>query len=253
MRTVVWWTVWGLVVSAGIIGLLESSRYHPHLLLAVPLLTGATAAAILRVQYEYHHAVQHAKWLAMSSLFLMCGLGYLYAKANAYGPFATGTICKAFLGTTFQMSVPEVERALGRRLAQDREEKPLSERAQEWIVDALPLPGRPVDERYALAISLYRVPCNASFLFRKAQLGGVRLEFEPVQNQELDALLTQVRRELEKDYKAASPNIYRKEDVQAVLDIQPAGPQHVRLVVSLQYLPSVEAAPAALAVESNAF
>lgn len=253
MRTIVWWTVWGLVVSAGIIGLLEAPYHHARLLLSLPLLTGATAAAFLRIQYEYHHAIQHAKWMAMSSLFLMCGLGYLYAKANAYGPFATGTAHKAFLGTTFEMSVPEVERAIGRRLTPDIAEKPYSERAQAWIVEALPLPGRPEEERFVLPLSLYHVPCNVSFFFRRSRLGEVRVEFDPLPAIELDTLLGQIRGELGKEYKRDSDELYLKEDVQATIETIPAASRSIRSAISLKYLPFVEAVPAPLAVESNAF
>ncbi len=262
MRTIVWWAVWGLVVSAGVIGLLETTPHHVHLLLAFPLLTGAAAAALLRMKYEYEHAVQHAKWLVLSSIFLMSGMGYLYTKANAYGPFSTGTTHKAFLGTTFGMSIPEVERALGRRINGEESEKPIQERAQDWILQVLPLPEHPSEGRFELPLTLYHIPCKTLFLFKKGKLGRVEVQFESLPAKEGAALVGRLREELEKEYKPAEsetsrkgkpPLVFRKESVEAAIEIFRTEAHHARVRATLQYLPFLEAPPPALSVEANAF
>src|SRR5437763_1022207 len=140
MRTIIWWTLWGLAVATGLIALLEAQRNIFHLLIALPILCGTAAAGLKRIRYEYKEALEHAKWAVVTGCFLIAGMGYVYLKANGVGPFGTGTSHKAFLGTTFGMSLPEVERALGRPLAEADLDKPLTERAESWVLDAMPVP-----------------------------------------------------------------------------------------------------------------
>src|SRR3979411_2905912 len=113
-KTMWWWSIWGLVVGIGFFGLQEAHRNPLHRILAFPLLSGAVAAAVLRLRHEYHEAMLHAKWVLVSAALLLLGGGYMYLKAEGYGPFSTASAHKAFLGTTFGMSLPEVERVLGR-------------------------------------------------------------------------------------------------------------------------------------------
>src|SRR5205823_4772770 len=101
MRTIIWWTLWGLVLATGLIALLEAHRNIFHLLIALPILCGATAAGLKRIKHEYREAIEHAKWAVVTCCFLIAAMGYVYLKANAVGPFGTGTSRKAFLGTTF--------------------------------------------------------------------------------------------------------------------------------------------------------
>src|SRR3954469_7404816 len=96
-KTLVWWSLWGMVVGMGLVGLKEAQRNCLHLLLAVPLLTGALAAAILRLKHEYHEVLMHAKWVGISGALLLLSSGYAYLKTGAYGPFATASPCRAFL------------------------------------------------------------------------------------------------------------------------------------------------------------
>jgi hypothetical protein len=263
MHTIVWWGVWGLVVSAGLVGLLENAPHHLHLLLALPILTAAMAAALIRLNYEYHQAIQHAKRLVISSLVLMTGLGCLYVKARALGPFATGTTQKAFLGTTFGMSLPETERALGRRLHEDQEEdKPLQERAQDWLLEALPLPGHPVETSFAMPLTLYRVPCKTIFAYKKGKLARVELEFDTLPTHAAELLVGKIRAELEKDYrpmpdaaghKPAFPLVFEKESAESKIEIFRTDPHYLRVRVTLQYLPFMDAPAPALSVEANVF
>src|SRR5437773_7675827 len=113
MRSILWWGVWGMVVGIGVLGLRESSHTSLHFLIAMPLLTGALAAAAVRIRHEYHEAMQNAKWLLISSGFFVLSSGILYLRAEAMGPFRMGSAHKAILGATFEMSAREVERAVG--------------------------------------------------------------------------------------------------------------------------------------------
>src|SRR5262245_38489075 len=114
--TLMWWSLWGLVIGIGLFGLQEAPRNSIHWMLSLPLLTGAMAAAVLRLKHEYKEAMMHAKWIGLTGVLFLFGTGYLYVKTQAYGPFATATEHRAFLNATFGMSVPEVERALNRKL-----------------------------------------------------------------------------------------------------------------------------------------
>jgi hypothetical protein len=255
MRTIVWWTVWGLVLAVVGIGLLEAPRNHFLLLLAVPLLTGAAAAALLRIEYEYHHALQHAKWLGVSSLLLLGGMGILYMKAHASGPFATGSAHKAILGATFEMSLPEVERALDRKLVGDSANKTLQDSAHGWVLEALSLPGLETQESYSLPISIYRFPCQASFQFLRGKLGKVRLDFEPMRRKESAALLERVTEDLHKDYKPVpdATLTYEKESVRMTMALARTESGRSQVSITLQYLPFISQEPPPVSVEANVF
>ena len=255
MRTILWWTLWGLVVAIGLIALLEAHRNILHLLIASPILCGAAAAGLKRVKHEYREAVEHAKWALVTSLFLIAGLGYVYLKANAFGPFATGTSRKAFLGTTFGMSVPEVERALGQPLADAALDKPLTDRAESWVLEAMPVPRHTLQDRYTVSATLYQVPCDVTFQFIAGKLGKVEVMFKPASDQEMNMLLDRIRQELSKDYKpvADSALLFQKEDVQASLTAAQWASGRSNVGVTLIYLPYDQKKPASLIAENNAF
>src|ERR1700676_418859 len=137
-KTLIWWSLWGLVVGIGLFGLQEAHHHSIHLIIAFPLLAGAAAAAGMRLKHEYHEVMLHAKWVAVSSGLLLLGSGYVYLKAEAYGPFATASPHKAFLGSRFEMSAPEVERALGRKIYAPDSDRSGPEGVKDWIFEALP-------------------------------------------------------------------------------------------------------------------
>src|SRR5258708_26864022 len=113
-KTIVWWSLWGMAVGMGLFGLQEVHQNSLHLILALPLLTGALAAAVLRLKHEYHEALLHAKWLVVSGGLLLLSSRYAYMKTEADGPVGTATAHKAFSGTRFRMSAPGVGRPAGR-------------------------------------------------------------------------------------------------------------------------------------------
>jgi hypothetical protein len=259
MHTLMWWTVWGLVVGIGLFGLKESSRASLHLILALPLLSGAAAAAILRVRHEYQEALQHAKWLAISSGFLLLGSGYLYLRTEAFGPFATGTQHKAFLESTFEMSVPEVERAIGRKLSIPASERQDPDGLKEWVLGILPLPERPPESRTLNHLIVYGVPGEARFEFTKGKLGKIELVFDNTSKEDTGPLLRRIRDDLEKTYKPAEPAavrapfLYRKEAVEAVVDDTVVDSSHEQVQVRLTYLPFLEKEPGPLTVNAQVF
>ena len=259
MHTLMWWTVWGLVVGIGLFGLKESGRTSLHLVLALPLLSGAAAAAILRIRHEYQEALQHAKWLAISSVFLLLGSGYLYLRTEAFGPFATGTRHKAFLESTFEMSVPEVERAIGRKLSVPATERQDPDGLKEWILGILPLPERPPELRTLPHLVVYGVQGEARFEFTRGKLGKVELVFNNTSKEETGPLLQRIRDDLEKTYKLAEPAaakvpfLYHKEAVEAVVEDAAVNSSHEQIQVRLTYLPFLEKEPGPLTVSAQAF
>lgn len=262
MRTILWWAVWGLVVSIGIIGLLERGPHHLNLLAAIPLLTGAIAAGLIRVEHEYRHAIEHAKWVGVSALFLIVSLGFVYVKGNAVGPFATGTKHKAILGTTFGMSVPEVERVLGRRLAATEGEEHFKDQAHQWVLDALPTVAHPLETRYAIPLTIYQTPGEAAFYFYRGKLGKVQIAFDPRSQEDISGLRQRLQRELAREYRdvKSSPAgslenrlVFSKDAVEAVVTSHPAENGQMALTVTLKYEPTTPHQATALAVEANLF
>jgi hypothetical protein len=264
MRTLIWWSVWGLVVGIGLFGLRESQRQSLHLLLAVPLLTGAVAAAVLRLKHEYHEALQHARWIFFSSLFLFLGTGYIYLKSEAYGPFATGTSHKAFLGTTFGMSVPEVERTLQRKLVRGPSglpEKSSPESIKDWVIDMVPRPSEESDLRLLPELVAYHVPAQARFQFIRGMLGRVEVQFQKTERDETKLLVQRLREDLIKSYtvEADAPDaalpvlVFRKDDVVATIQPNPAGSDVLQVGVVLQYLPLAEKRSDPLSVNAQLF
>lgn len=260
MRSIVWWTVWGLVLAVGLLGLLEFPQNHYFLIMALPLLTGSMAAGLHRMQHEYKHAIEHAKWAGVSSLFLLASVGFLYAKAQAYGPFSTGSSHKALLGTTFGMSVPEVERTLGRPLR----EKPLTgaihEKAHEWLSEALPLPGEK-SEVYALPVEVFGKKSQITFQFDRKQLARVELQFIPLSAESAMELKRKLMEELQKDYRLQEESTqqglsrirFSKEAVEAKLLVGSSTEKPINLQVVLDYLPLAEQRQPALNVTANVF
>lgn len=259
MRTIVWWTVWGLAISVGVVALFEAAPHHANLLVAIPLISGSIAAAFIRIEHEYRHALEHAKWLGLSLVFLIAGVGYVYLKANARGPFSTGTSCRALLGTTFGMSVPEVERALHRRLTAEHEDVSLAEQAHRWVLESLPAIAREPQAKYTIPLTVYANPARATFEFEKGQLAKVDLELESPNVSSATELYQTLQNDLAKEYRLAqseekSPVAhYRKELVDATLSKSAAEGKPTVIVVSLQYLPALQEAPAPLAVSANVF
>lgn len=261
MRSIVWWTVWGLVMAVGAIGLLEFHRSHYFLVLSIPLLTGAIAAAVHRLEHEYRHAIEHAKWAGVSAVFLLAAVGFLYLKAHAIGPFTTGTPHKALLGTTFGMSVPEVERTLGRKLRVNPAEGALQEKAHEWLAEALPLPRERSDESYSLPVNVFGARSRITFHFDKRRLARVELQFMPARSEEATRIRLKILEELSKDYKLTEESTkeelsryrYAKESVDALLIAGEGSDKLTNIRVVLDYIPTEEQAPAPLAAESNVF
>ena len=155
------------------------------------------------------------------------------------------------------MSVPEVERVLGRSLTDGGMDKALADQAQEWILEALPLPLHKPNERYSLPVTLYEVPAHAIFHFDQRKLGRVEVQFQPTTSEKTTELARQIREELAKEYRPADdlprPQSYRKEAVEAVLTSTPLDSQRFGLRVVLQYLPFVSEAPQPVVVQSNVF
>jgi len=259
-KTIVWWTIWGLFVSIGIYGLKEGGQHSVNLIASIPILTGAAAAAVLRLKHEYHEVILHAKWVGVSTVFLLLGSAYLYVRAEGYGPFATGSSHKAFLGTTFEMSPHEVERALGRSLAGSRGEH-APEGLKDWAFMMLPGMDGKRDTRTLSPLTIYRVPAQARFDFVSGKLGRVEIQFQPTPSEDTTALVHHVQEDLEKEYRqqdsTASPEntsiLYRKEAVDAALTQTSVDPRHQQVAIVLQYLPYVDKAAAPLAVEAKAF
>jgi hypothetical protein len=257
VHTMMWWSIWGLVVGIGLFGLQEAHRNSIHLILAFPLLTGATAAAVIRLRHEYHEAMLHAKWVVVSSGLLLLGTGYMYLRSEGYGPFASGTTHKAFLGATFEMSAPEVERALGRKLSVTGENS-APEGLRDWMVELVPDFERRAESRLLPDITLYHIPCKARFDFAAGKLARVAVEFQPRTPVEAIDLVQEMRDDLSKDYQFVptprrSPILYRKEAVDATIDKTPVDALHQQVSVVLQYLPFADKQAGPLAVESHAF
>lgn len=261
MRSILWWSVWGLVLAIGAIGLLEFPRSHYFLILSIPLLTGAVAAAIHRLEHEYRHALEHAKWAGVSAIFLFAALGFLYFKVHAYGPFSTATTHKALLGVTFGMSVPEVERKLGRPLRAHPVEGELQEKAHEWLLEALPLPTEKSAEAYSLFVQLFGSRSQLTFYFDHRQLGRVEVQFVPGSKDTMADLKKTVIEELGKDYvlkeEATKDGLTRmefaKENVEARL-YSGVGSDHLTtLRVVMEYLPLAEQPKPPLAADTNVF
>jgi hypothetical protein len=267
MHTILWWTVWGLVVGLGLLGLRESLHHPLHLIVAVPLISGALAAAVKRLHHEYHAAILHAKWLLISSLFLTLGGGYVYLKGQAYGPFATASSHRAFMRCTFEMSIPEVERALGRKL-QSADPTPFEPAGlTDWLFEIIPLPGRPLEVRLLPDLLIYRVPCTARFEFVQGKLSQVALRFDKTNWEETAALLQHLREDLAKDYQSvqadiqaashkkavAAPEVYRKDCVEAALSRETVGAHQSQVNVVLQYLPLAEEKPKPLSIDVQVF
>lgn len=252
MHTMVWWSVWGLVVGIGLFGLKESQRASLHLILALPLLTGAIASAILRLRHEYHQVIQHAKWALLSTLFLFSGTGFLYIKSEAFGPFASGSTHRAFLKTTFEMSIPEVERTLGRKLSTTLPEKPAPDGIKEWLMDMVPNPGLGTEVRTLPHVLLYNVPCIAKFEFVRGKLAKVTVNFQATNRREADRLLERIEEELSKDYKPVVPSegkVYRKDAVEATVTDTLFDRRRHQVEVQLQYLPLAQ--PKAVPLTAN--
>ncbi len=261
MRSIVWWTVWGLVLAISLLGLLEFQRSRYFLVLSIPLLTGAIAAAIHRLEHEYRHALEHAKWAVVSALFLLAAIGFLYLKARAYGPFSTATSHKALLGTTFGMSLPEVERKLGRKLRERSVEGALQERAHEWLWEALPIPQGRSGEQYSLPVMVYGTRSRVTFYFERRKLNRVELQFLPMNKNEASVIRVKLHEELLKEYALSKERAerelterrYTKETVEATVVMAPGSDRLVNIRVLLEYLPTVEEAPAPLRAEANIF
>jgi hypothetical protein len=260
-KSIVWWSIWGLLVGTGLFGLKESQRESIHLILALPLLTGAIAAAFLRLKHEYHEAMLHAKWVALSSTLFLIGSGYLYLKAEAYGPFANASAHRAFMGTTFEMSVREVERAVGRRLSSSTSEHSTPEGLKEWVFEMLPDFDGKSESRFLQDVAVYEVPCKVRFDFTGGRLGRVEVAFRPTTTSDSRMLLQKVLSDVEKDYKRVdtpppageSTLLFRKESVDAGITHAAVDPHHQQISVLLQYLPLAEKRPGILTVNASAF
>jgi hypothetical protein len=256
-HTMMWWSIWGLVVGIGLFGLQEAPHNRVHLLLSFPLLAGAFAAAASRLRHEYHEAMLHAKWVAISSGLLLLGTGYLYLRTQGYGPFASASAHKAFLGTTFEMSMPEVERALGRKLVAAGESSS-PEGLRDWMLDMVPDFERKSESRILPDITLYHVPCRVKFDFAAGKLARVRAEFQPTVPAETLLLVQHILEDFSNEYKQAptsprSAMLFRKEAVDATVDRTPVDALHEQVSVVLQYLPLADQQPEPLAVDSHAF
>jgi hypothetical protein len=245
MHTVIWWGIWGLVVGAGLFGLKESSRNNLHLLLAVPLLSAAAAAAAARMKHGYHEAMAHAKWVAVISPFLLVGMGYLYLRAEGFGPFSGATANRAFLQATFGMSIPEVERAIGHGLIPTEPDKFASPELHEWILDRILESRKPHEERLLPNLAVYHEPCQARFAFFDGRLGKVEIDFDRLTKEEAATLMQQIDADLSRTYSAEAAQSpadtttrrYKKESVEAsVLSVQ-ADPLHQVIEIIVTYLP----------------
>lgn len=256
-RTLVWWSLWGLVVGIGLFGLQEAHYHSIHFIIAFPLLTGAGAAAVMRLKHEYHEAMLHAKWVLISSVLLLLGSGYVYLKAEAYGPFSTASTTRAFLGTRFEMSPPEVERTLGRRLETTEADRSGQDGFKDWIVDVLPDFEHKTESRVLPELVVYHVPGKARFDFVGGKLAKVTLEFQPTAASETPALQERIQTDLSQEYQRGdvSPRaiVYKKPQVDATLVLAPIDPQHQQLSVVLQYLPLADQTPGPLTVDTKAF
>jgi hypothetical protein len=258
--TLIWWSAWGLVVGIGFFGLQEAQRHSIHWILSLPILTGAGAAAILRLKHEYKEAIAHAKWMGLSTVLLLVGMGSLYLKTEARGPFASATAHRAFLGTTFEMSLPEVERTVGRRLVASGESS-MPEGLKDWIMELVPDHGSRIDKRTLSDLLVYGFPCRAHFEFVSGKLARVTLEFLPTARADTRALRESLESGLAKDYKridavssaGTGAVLFRKDAVDASLVQIPSDPLHQQLTVVLQYLPLAESGPGPLAVNSKVF
>lgn len=261
MRSIVWWSVWGLVLAVGAIGLLEFPRSHYFLILSLPLLTGAVAAAIHRLEHEYRHAMEHAKWMGVSAIFLVGAMGFLYFKVHAYGPFSTATKHKALMGVTFGMSVPEVERALGRPLRSQAVEGALQEKAHEWLLEALPLPVEKSGESFSVFGNLFGNRSQLTFYFEKRQLSRVEVQFVPGSKETMADLQKKVVEALGKDYVLKEESTrdgftrmeFAKEAVETHLVSGTGSDRLATLRLGMEYLPLVEQARPPLTADTNVF
>lgn len=259
--TMIWWSIWGLVMGIGLFGLQEAHRNSVHLIMAIPLLTGAAAAAVVRIKHEYRAAMQNARWMVISAGVFVLGSGYLYLKEAGYGPFATATAHKAFLGSTFGMSLPEVERSIGRKLYNSNMERVSPEGLKEWVLELIPDLDHRAEIRVLPDLVVYRVPCQARFEFVGGKLAKIDVEFQPTAPTETPVLLQRVQEDMDKEYQRAevpAPGpagliLYRKESVDASILKTPIDPLHEQLSVQLQYLPLADKKPGSLEVETKAF
>jgi len=259
MHTLVWWSVWGLVIGTALFGLQQSKTYSISLILAIPLLTGALAAAVLKLRHEYQEALEHAKWFALTLLFFLLGSGYLYLKTRNVGPFATASTHKAFLGVTFEMSIHEVERALGRKLITPFPTASQSpESIKDWVIELLPQMEQPLEVRTLSGLVLYGVNAQGRFEFNHGRLAVVEIAFEPKSISTLPPLMDHLREELAKTYKAVPrhhepPLVYRKEAIEAILIPKRIDEGHVQVTIRLRYLPLVDTSLEPLAASTEVF
>jgi hypothetical protein len=260
-KTIVWWSLWGLAVGIGLFGLQEVHRNSLHLILATPLLTGAMAAAVLRLKHEYHEALVHAKWVVVSGGLLLMSTGYAYVKTENFGPFATGSTHRAFLNTTFEMSVPEVERALGRKFQGASADIQGLDGLKVWLMDIMPRVDPASTSRTLSDLVVYQVPCRARFDFTHGRLAQVTVEFDPTRKSESGALLQHLQSDLEKEYKSAEVPAgnpagslsYTKDAVIARLIPKEIDEHRRQWTIFIQYMPLAEPVRAPLRIENQAF
>jgi hypothetical protein len=259
--TLIWWTIWGMILGIGLFGLQEARGHSAHLIVAIPLVTGALAAAVLRIKHEYREAVQHAKWVVVSAIVLLLGSGYMYLKAEAYGPFATAGVHKAFLGSSFEMSIPEVQRSLGRKLVPVAAERPASEGFKSWLLGIIPDLEKKSETRILPELVVYSVPGKARFDFVGGKLGRVHVEFEPTTVKEAGRLAGRVHEDFAKEYRkvdvsassSSRSTLYRKDAVEAVVVQNVLDHYHRQIAVNIQYLPLAPKNAGPLRVKAKAF
>jgi hypothetical protein len=233
----------------------ESFRHSYYFLVAMPLLSGSIAAAISRLSHEYRKAAAQIRWLAIAAPVALLGLALLYVRAAAYGPFAKGGTQRAFLGATFGMSVPEVERAVDRRLIPLDTPTELPGGVSEWFYDLVSHTTR-VRTQYLLPdLQLVGAPCQARLDFFGGRLAHVQIEFDKVPHDSAPGLAAKLRDELGHDYQPiqiSSPSIssaglqpsdFKKDDVEAHLLQNQLDAFNDAIAVELTYLPLVQGNP----------
>jgi hypothetical protein len=127
----------------------------------------------------------------------------LWVHYTRRGPWATGTDVRAFLGTSFEMSAPEVERSLGSPLVNCADF--LLKRPHSFAPACY---GEPVDKERALHetsllaidLTVFNESAWAELDFFDDRLDHVEVQFEPYSVTDIQALVEKIKASLDLAY-----------------------------------------------------
>jgi hypothetical protein len=149
------------------------------------------------------------KLVLTSALFLfgiiaIAGGVFFWHQAHLW-PFSTGTQEQAFLGATFEMSPPEVRRALKRYGGQLTTYEAYRRAQPNPAIESLDFEPVFAEDRretslYMPAIEMYGAKAEAEFVFQENRLSWVDVYFVPIV-QTADSVIAKVEGKLRENYK----------------------------------------------------